>query len=283
MRFRNPANGHIETVSHPILWTFLFGCFYFAYKGLWMHAAFSLVIAILTSAISWFIYPFFAPGIMRNHYLRNGWILVDDDKGLAGNSATASAADASTKFHSQSAERIRESTTTRTEETPIFGSRREQPLPRSPESSAGWTGVLYWGALAFCALIFLGAVAQIIDPESARARRSQNEKVVALNTAELAIVGKNTAHALLFNKRPSEQAHFLGTAVEYVGDKCTGEKAFFMGFSSDNSAFWSVGCSNGDEYVVQIFADAGGSSRVLDCGVLKLVSGVECFKKLSAQ
>jgi hypothetical protein len=43
-----------------MLWTFLFGCFYFLAKG-WIKAGLvSLVIAVFTGGLSWFVIPFFA-------------------------------------------------------------------------------------------------------------------------------------------------------------------------------------------------------------------------------
>jgi hypothetical protein len=50
-----------------------------------------------------------------------------------------------------------------------------------------------------------------------------------------------------------------------------------MGVGSDEEAYWSVRCTNGAEYQVQIKADAAGTGTVLECGVLKTVSGIECF------
>ncbi len=74
MRFRNPNNGHIEQVSGLVwLWVLCFGCIYFAVKGVWTHFIAGLVLALFTFGISWLVYPFFAKGIMRNHYLRMGW------------------------------------------------------------------------------------------------------------------------------------------------------------------------------------------------------------------
>ena len=59
-RFRNPSNGYEENVGEAWLWCLLAGPIYFAAKGIWLHAATSLLLAIGTSGISWFIYPFFA-------------------------------------------------------------------------------------------------------------------------------------------------------------------------------------------------------------------------------
>jgi hypothetical protein len=73
LAFRNPSNGYVETVDSPGLWTLLFGCFYFAAKGVWTHAVVSFGLAILTCGVSWFIYPFFARRILEVHYLRKAW------------------------------------------------------------------------------------------------------------------------------------------------------------------------------------------------------------------
>ena len=76
-KFKNKSNGDVEEISGLTwLWAFLFGPFYFAFKGIWRHAVISFFAAILTVSISVFIYPFFAKGIVRNHYLHNGWKAV---------------------------------------------------------------------------------------------------------------------------------------------------------------------------------------------------------------
>ena len=161
MRFQNPSNGHIETASLPILWTFLFGCFYFAFKGFWMHAAIAFVAALITSGLSWLIYPFFAPMIVRNYYLRNGWLPVDDEPvGVAP-------APSSQPQHQPSPAWNRGET-----QRPKFGQPRNSfTITRVPKRS--WSGgdIFFWVAIVFCGLIFLGALGQIADPEGARARK----------------------------------------------------------------------------------------------------------------
>ena len=77
LRFQNLDNGFIEEVPDNVwLWVFLFGCFYFASKGVWTHAAAGGLAAVCTCGLSWLIYPSFAKEIMRKHYLRKGWVLV---------------------------------------------------------------------------------------------------------------------------------------------------------------------------------------------------------------
>lgn len=70
-------NGYKEETSKEWLWSLLFGAFYFAYKGIWIHFVIYLILAIATGGVGliflWFIYPFFASTIVENHYLKNGW------------------------------------------------------------------------------------------------------------------------------------------------------------------------------------------------------------------
>lgn len=85
MRFENPANGYVEEVTNAPLWCLLFGCIYFAVKGVWTHAIVGALLAIVTCTISWFIYPFFANQIMRTHYLRRGWVEIKEPEVYIGN------------------------------------------------------------------------------------------------------------------------------------------------------------------------------------------------------
>jgi hypothetical protein len=75
-RFRNPANGYVEEIGAPWIWCLLFGCIYFAARGIWTHAVAAFLLALFTWGLSWLIYPFFAREIVEHHYLRRGWIPV---------------------------------------------------------------------------------------------------------------------------------------------------------------------------------------------------------------
>jgi hypothetical protein len=82
MRFKNPGNDHVETSNNCFLWCLLFGPIYMAIKGIWSHTFVLLIGGIVLGAtvflpwIFWLIYAFFAKGIVRNSYLRKGWIEV---------------------------------------------------------------------------------------------------------------------------------------------------------------------------------------------------------------
>ncbi len=80
MRFRNPANGHIEEYGEATwLWMLALGPFYLAYKQMWLQAAIAAGIALLTAGVSWvFIYPFIAKKVIRAHYAKAGWSEVTD-------------------------------------------------------------------------------------------------------------------------------------------------------------------------------------------------------------
>ena len=79
MQFKNPQNGHVESSSGPLswLWCFLFGPIYFLFKGNYRHALIHFLIFWPTFGISLIVYPFFVYTINRNHYLRMGWIKVN--------------------------------------------------------------------------------------------------------------------------------------------------------------------------------------------------------------
>jgi hypothetical protein len=79
--FRNPINRYTQTVNpRGAFWAcILFGSVYFAYKGAWKHALLSLLAAILTFGISWFIYPFCAYGCVTESYLERGWEQISHD------------------------------------------------------------------------------------------------------------------------------------------------------------------------------------------------------------
>jgi len=80
MKFKNPANDYIEEVSIIAwFWVLLFFPFYFVFKGIWGHAGGSAILVMLTGGIAWFIYSFFAKSIIRKHYLRQGWIEIEND------------------------------------------------------------------------------------------------------------------------------------------------------------------------------------------------------------
>lgn len=69
--------------------------------------------------------------------------------------------------------------------------------------------------------------------------------------------------------------------AESVGQQCTGSESFYMGVDEEHDAFWSVRCTTGNTYMVEIHPDKTGSTRVLDCPTFETVAHLSCFEKLS--
>ncbi|MBA6133033.1 MULTISPECIES: DUF2628 domain-containing protein [Pseudomonas] len=93
--FRNPANGHTESISREASGlVVLFGPLYLASKGLWAHfflwlllvGGFSLATGgpgiIIALPIAIVVYAFSINSIIANSYLRKGWqeVVVESDQ-----------------------------------------------------------------------------------------------------------------------------------------------------------------------------------------------------------
>jgi hypothetical protein len=50
-----------------------------------------------------------------------------------------------------------------------------------------------------------------------------------------------------------------------------------MGAATDHAAFWSIKCSNGKGYEVEIKPD--GTGAILECPMLEAIHAGHCFKK----
>ena len=72
--FKHPSTGETADIKGSWVWVLLFGCAFFAYKGVWTHAVASLILAIATAGFSWLLYPFFARAALRGHYVAKGWV-----------------------------------------------------------------------------------------------------------------------------------------------------------------------------------------------------------------
>ena len=73
--FQNQQNGYTQSVGRltSFLGCLIFGCFYFAYRGVWKHFLISGAAAFCTVGVSWFIYPFFAYSCVTSSFLERGW------------------------------------------------------------------------------------------------------------------------------------------------------------------------------------------------------------------
>lgn len=89
----------------------------------------------------------------------------------------------------------------------------------------------------------------------------------------------NAASDALRRMTEPERIAALNRFLTQSGESCDVTRTFFQGVNkSDGSAFWNVACRNGGALSIMVSADAGGSTRITDCGVMKAVANVECFK-----
>jgi len=68
-----------------------------------------------------------------------------------------------------------------------------------------------------------------------------------------------------------------------VSDEPCGDvtRTFYQGMHrASRAVFWNVACSNGRSYSLSIEANATGSSKIMDCGQLKVIGGTDCFVPL---
>lgn len=88
--FENPKNRSVEYFRplDSFVLSLLFGPLYFVAKEIWNHAFFALCLAIMTSGISWFIYPFFTKRLLTNHYIRKGYRRLDNYNPRTGDKIT---------------------------------------------------------------------------------------------------------------------------------------------------------------------------------------------------
>lgn len=132
-----------------------------------------------------------------------------------------------------------------------------------------------YGIAALCFLVMLALAAIVIMAERAvdNVPGAPSPEVQPQSTG-------NPSHDKLSALSETGQAIVLGQAV--VGRPCEGTRAFYMGMDKERAAYWSVGCSDGRSYQIQIQPDSTGSTRALDCAVVKAIN-LSCFSKLNGQ
>lgn len=89
--------------------------------------------------------------------------------------------------------------------------------------------------------------------------------------------GNPLTDSLLAMPEP-QRIELLGQSVRH---DCVATRAFLMGVTASGpargTAYWSVACTNGRNFVIQINRDKKGTSFVADCRVLQ-GTGRECFQ-----
>ena len=90
----------------------------------------------------------------------------------------------------------------------------------------------------------------------------------------------NKAHDMLQAQSEERRRELLYKVLRSAGEQCDFvASTFFQGMAKDGGAFWNARCGDDSRYSIVINSDATGSTKTMDCALLKAVAKVECFTK----
>jgi hypothetical protein len=86
-------------------------------------------------------------------------------------------------------------------------------------------------------------------------------------------------YRLLEEQANAERARILRSLINSSGYPCSVVTTIlFRGADDDQAGYWAVACSDGGNWQVQVKNDAGGSSSVASCEVLRAVK-IDCWQR----
>lgn len=90
----------------------------------------------------------------------------------------------------------------------------------------------------------------------------------------------NPAHDQLKSMTEAKRQALLTKFMAKSNKQCTAvTQTFYQGSDQNDNAIWNAKCADGSTFAIQVNNDAGGSTRIISCAVLKSVSGQKCFTK----
>ncbi len=90
----------------------------------------------------------------------------------------------------------------------------------------------------------------------------------------------NPAHERLSALSETDRNKILTRFLKSSGESCDAViRNFHQGSDQSGNAFWNAGCANNRAFLIKINNDAQGSTRILDCDLLRAVHGGKCFQK----
>lgn len=101
--------------------------------------------------------------------------------------------------------------------------------------------------------------------------------VILLSISNLAIA--NQANNQILALSEAKRKEIFTAFMKQSGESCIASRTFLQGKVKNGDAYWNVGCANGKSYVVEIKNNSTGSTKILECGVYKMTTKLECFKK----
>ena len=91
----------------------------------------------------------------------------------------------------------------------------------------------------------------------------------------------NPAQDRLIALSESERNTLLASLMQSSGERCRSvTRSMYQGQDSDRNAYWSLACANRRrDYQLQIHADANGSTRFVECDLVRAIVGRSgCWK-----
>lgn len=114
----------------------------------------------------------------------------------------------------------------------------------------------------------------------------KTRKVQKCVTAVLAVITiasvaqANPAHDMISAASETKRQQALAGLLSGSGEKCGAvDRTFYQGSDKSGNAFWNASCRGGKSFLIQVNNDRQGSTRILECKVLKAVNGGTCFTK----
>lgn len=104
--------------------------------------------------------------------------------------------------------------------------------------------------------------------------------IVLMFLGHCTLAWANPAHEQVRKMSANERNTFFAQFLRRSGKDCHVTRNFYQGSTKGGDAFWNVACKGKDGYSIMIRNDASGSTRILECRVLKAVTGTSCFVKL---
>jgi hypothetical protein len=96
-----------------------------------------------------------------------------------------------------------------------------------------------------------------------------------------AIAQANEAHEQLSAMPEAQRQTFFATYLTRDGERCpVVEKTFYQGSDAQGNAFWDVACQGAESWVVQVFNDEDGSTKIVSCREAEAVKAGHCFRRL---
>lgn len=90
----------------------------------------------------------------------------------------------------------------------------------------------------------------------------------------------NPAHDMISAASEAKRQQALAGLLSKNGERCSAvDRTFYQGSDKSGNAFWNASCRGGKSFLIQVNNDSQGSTRILDCKVLKSVNGGTCFTK----